>query len=81
MGLIFKDRFKFVHMPFVIMVKFQPLIQFSVDHLSHPVTPSLVFLLSELATYAYYEINYFISTTTKPTLHYPAFYYFLLRYN
>ena len=45
MHLIFKDKFKFVHITFVSMAKFHSLAQFQVDHLSYPVMLTLVFLL------------------------------------
>ena len=42
--LFLQDRFKVLHIPFVRMVKFQFLEQFPVDHLSHPVVPSLMLI-------------------------------------
>ena len=43
--LIFQDRFWVVHIPFVRMVKHQLLANLPVDHLAHPVVPSLIFFL------------------------------------
>ena len=43
---ITEDRFWVLHSPFVHMVKLQLLAQFPVDHLAHPVVPSLIFFLS-----------------------------------
>ena len=45
LGLIFSDRFWAVHILFVRMVKLQILVLFSVEHLSHPVVPSLILFL------------------------------------
>ena len=56
-GSRFLDRFLFVHIPFVSMVKFESFAQFPLDHLSHPVIPSLV--LCRFAAFAYYVINCF----------------------
>ena len=43
------------------MVKSKSFVEFSVDHLFHPVMPSLVFLLCQFAAFAYNEINILIS--------------------
>ena len=43
--LIFLEGFRVVHIPFVCMVKFKLLVQFSVGHFAHPVVSSLIFLL------------------------------------
>ena len=43
--LILLDRFRIVHIPFVFMVKFKFLAQFPVDHLPHPVVPSIILSL------------------------------------
>ena len=37
-----QDRFWVVHIPFVRMVEFQLLEQFPMDHLAHPIVPSLI---------------------------------------
>ena len=66
MRLIFYDRLKY--RPFANLLKFLYLVQFPVSHLSHPVMSTLVFLLCQFKTFAYYVINCFISVTTKPTL-------------
>ena len=42
---ILKDWFWFVHIVLGSLVNFELLTQFQVDHLSHPVMPSLIFLL------------------------------------
>ena len=57
MNLIFSDRFCFVHVPFVNMVKFQSLVQFPVDSLSNPVMSILGFHLCQFTAFAYYVIN------------------------
>ena len=61
--LIFLDRFWFVHILFVSMVKFESLALFPVDHLSHPVMPSLVFLFWQFAKFLHNVINRFIFVT------------------
>ena len=43
--LILLDRFLFVHIPFVRMIKLQFLTQFPMDHLAHPVVSSLLLFL------------------------------------
>ena len=43
--VILLDRFWVVHIPFVRMVKFKFLAQFPVDHLAHPVVPSIILFL------------------------------------
>ena len=43
--VILQDRFWMVHIPFVRIVKLQILAQFPVDHLAHPVVPSLILFL------------------------------------
>ena len=45
MPLILEDRFRFVHIPYGSMVKFQFLAQFPVNYLSHPVMSTLILLL------------------------------------
>ena len=67
MRIILSGGFCFVHISFGYMVKFESLVQFPVDHLSHPVMPSLVLHLCWFAGFAY-VINRFISVSTLPTL-------------
>ena len=64
MRLIRWDGFWFVHIPFVSMAKFLSLTQFPMDHLSHLVMPTLVFLLCQfdLTTYHYYYYYMKVST-------------------
>ena len=50
---IYKDRFWFVHILFVNMVKFQCLTQFHVDPLSHPVLPVLDFFFCVSMNYIF----------------------------
>ena len=64
---IFLDGFWWVHIPYGSMIKFQFLAQFSVDHLSHPV--SHIVLQHEFAAFAYYVINHFVSITLAILLH------------
>ena len=49
-------------------MKFQYLAQFPVNYLYHPVLPSLLFLLHEIAAFARYVINHFISFSALPKL-------------
>ena len=58
-SLIFSDRFWFVHISFGCMDKFQSPSQFSVVNFSHPVPPSLEFILCLFTAFVYYLINYF----------------------
>ena len=74
---LFEDRFWFVHILFICMGKFQSLVQFPVDHLSHPVVPSLVLLLCQLAVFDHYVSDSFIYVSTYSV----AYYQFLLWYN
>ena len=46
---ILHDRFWFVHIPFVGIVKLQCFAQFPVDHLTHPVVLSFIFFLREFS--------------------------------
>ena len=61
---IFLDRHWFVHIPFVSRAKFSSLAQFPVDRLSYPVMPTLIFILYQLAAFAYNGINCFIILST-----------------
>ena len=45
--------FCFVHIPFVIIGKFQFLAQFQMDHISHPIIPTLVFTICQFVAFAY----------------------------
>ena len=55
------DVFLIVQLPFMSLIKFLSLAQFPEDHLSHPVMPTLVFLLCQFAAFVYYGISRFIS--------------------
>ena len=46
-----------MHIPFVGMVKLKFLAHLQVDHLDNPVVSSLIFLLCQVATFAYYVIS------------------------
>ena len=59
--LIVLDRFWVVHIPCVRIIKLQFLAQFPVDHLAHPVLPSLIFFLCQFAAFANHVIDRFIS--------------------
>ena len=54
---ILQDWFWVVHIPFVRMIKFQFLAQFTVDHLVHPVVSSLIFFLCWFAVFAYWSFR------------------------
>ena len=60
MSLILLDGFWFVPVPFYVITKFQFLVEFPVDHLSHPVMSSLILLLLYFVTFTY-MIKRFIS--------------------
>ena len=45
MRVLFQQRFRVVHIPFVRKVKFELLAQFPVDHLVHPFMSSLILFL------------------------------------
>ena len=64
MYLVLQDRYLVVHMAFVRMVKFQFLAHFPVDHFAWPVVSSLIPFLCELAAFADYVIDRFVSITT-----------------
>ena len=61
--LIFWDRFSFVHIPLIGMVKFKSFAQFPVDHLSHPVK-AVSFISFVPVFYFHLLCNCFISITT-----------------
>ena len=65
--LIVSDGFIFLHVAFCSMIKFLFLAYFLVNHLSHPVVSSAIFLLCKFSTFAYYMIYGFLSITTKST--------------
>ena len=67
MRLVLQDRFWFVHIPFIRMVKFQFIALFPVDHLTHSVVSCLILSLYWFASSTYYVIDRFISITTLPT--------------
>ena len=52
------------HLPFLRMVKFHFLSQFSVDHIAHQVVSSLLLILSQFAAFANHVIDRFVSITT-----------------
>ena len=56
-----------VHIGFVRMVKFKPIIQLPVDHLAHAVLSSHISYLCKLTVLAYYVIDRFVSITTSST--------------
>ena len=64
MRLILQDRFWVVNIPSVLMVAFQSFAQFPVDRLANPVVSSLTFFQCQVAAFAYYVIDYFVSVTT-----------------
>ena len=53
MDLIFQDRFWSTHIPLVCIVKIQPLEQFPIDCLSHPVMSTLVLFLYQFTSFTY----------------------------
>ena len=67
MRIILSGGFRFVHIPFGIMVKFQFLAQFSVDHLSHPVVSlfELVYCISLLCRESFLLFHHINDTCFK----------------
>ena len=55
-----------MHIPFVHLVKFKPLVQFSVDHIPHLVVSCLI-LFALIYAFGYYVIDRFVSITTSCT--------------
>ena len=67
MSLVFFDRFFFMNILYLSMLKFQSFAQFFVDNISHRIILSLVLILCKFVAFAYYVINRFISFYAQPT--------------
>ena len=59
-GFVFLNRFWFVHIRFVRIVKFQSTVQFPIDHIPHSVIHVREFLLCTFVEFTYFIIFFFI---------------------